>query len=63
MKIGTVFTYLAYMLTHRQQIAHENSDNDPLINIVSYNSKRLFSNMMESFRRDISQDKKSICKK
>lgn len=63
MKIGTVFTYSAYMLTHRQQIAHENSDNDPLINIVSYNSKRLFSNMMESFRRDISQDKKSICKK
>ena len=60
MKIGTIFTYSAYMLTHRQQIAHENVHNDPLINIVSYNSKRLFSNMMESFRRDISADKKSI---
>jgi len=63
MKIGTIFTYSAYMLTHRQQIAHENSDNDQLMNIVSYNSKRLFSNMMESFRRDISEDKKSIGQK
>ena len=60
MKIGTIFTYSAYTLTHRQQIAQENSDNEPLINIVSYNSKRLFSNMIESFRRDIFEDKKSI---
>ena len=63
MKIGTIFTYSAYMLTHRQQIAQENSDNEPLINIVSYNSKRLFSNMIESFRRDIFEDKKSIGKR
>ena len=63
MKIRIILTYLAYILTHREQIAQENSNNEPLINIVSYNSKNLFSNMMGSFRRDISEDKKSIAKK
>jgi len=58
MNAGCIFTYSPYMLTHRQQIKNENDKMDPLINIVSYNSKRLFSNLMESFRRDIKADKK-----
>ena len=53
MKIGTVLTYSGYLLTHRQQIRNEDLDVSPFVNIVSYNSKRLFENMMESFRRYI----------
>ena len=63
MKIVTIFINSAYLLTHRQQITQKNNDNEPLINIVSYNFKSLFSNVMESFQRDIFADKKSIAKK
>ena len=31
--------------------------------IVTYNSKRLFSNLMESFRRDIKMDKITLSNK
>jgi len=51
MKIGTNFAYSGYLLTHRQQIRNEDESEYPFINIVSYNSKRLFENIMESFRR------------
>ena len=36
---------------------------EPFVNIVSYYSKRLFGNMMESFRRDIGEDRNSLEKK
>ena len=58
MNAGCIFTYSPYMLTHWQQIKNGNDEMDPLINIVSYNSKHLFSNLMESFWRDIKADKK-----
>jgi len=51
MTIGTIFTYSGYLLTHRQQILNKDLNQKPFVNIVSYNSKRLFENMMESFRR------------
>ena len=54
---GTVFCYSGYMLTHRQQLTMGTHQSEPFINIVSYNSKRLFSNLMESFRREIKADK------
>ena len=56
MEIGTVFTYSGYLLTHRQQIYNECSDVIPFVNIVSYNSKRLFENMLQSFRRYLGED-------
>ena len=51
MTIGTMFTYSGYLITHRQQIRYKDSNEKPFVNIVSYSSKRLFENMMESFRR------------
>ena len=42
MDIGSVFTYSGFLLTHRQQIYNESSSATPFLNIVSYNSKRLF---------------------
>ena len=51
------------MLTHRQQIVDMDALSLPFVNIVAYNSKRLFANLMESFRRDINEDKKSKAKK
>ena len=57
---GLSMTYSGYMLTHRQQLRLETESLVPFINLVSYNSKRLFSNLMESFRRVIRMDKKTI---
>ena len=54
---ATIFSYSGYMLTHRQQVTEGSVDSEPFINIVSYNSKRLFNNLMESFRREIQADK------
>ena len=56
MTIGTIFTYSGYLLTHRQQIQNKSATDKPFINIVSYSSKRLFENMMESFRRYLDED-------
>ena len=50
MVIGTSFAYSGYLLSHRQQIHNETTDMAPFVNIVSYNSKRLFENMLQSFR-------------
>ena len=60
---GTILVYSGYMLTHRQQIIINNETSPPFINLVAYNSKRLFSNLLESFRRDIDMDKKTLSKK
>ena len=51
MEIGTSFVYSGYLLTHHQQIHNLSYDTNPFVNIVSYNSKRLFENMLQSFRR------------
>ena len=56
---GVIFSYSGYMLTHRQQLNKSRKDNEMFVNVVSYNSKRLFSNLMESFRCEIKEDKKS----
>ena len=58
-----MFTYSGYMLTHRQQLNEHMKESESFINIVSYNSKRLFCNVMESFRRDIGEDKKTTSQK
>ncbi len=60
MKVGAIFTYSAYMMTHWQQMKKETDQIQPLVNEVSYNSKRLFANMKESFRRDDSTDNNNI---
>ena len=60
MHAGLILTYSGYLLTHRQQIYVGNESSTPFMNIVAYNSKRLFSNLMESFRRDIQMDKKIL---
>lgn len=47
MKVGTIFMYSALMMTHGQQIKNLTDEISPLVNVVSYNSKHLFSNMLE----------------
>ena len=42
----TIITYSGYMLTHRQQIMDLDALLLPFINIVVYNSKRLFANII-----------------
>ena len=51
MDIGTCFTYSGFLLTHRQQIHMLSKQANPFLNIVSYNSKQLFENTLQSFRR------------
>ena len=60
---GTIITYSGYMLTYRQQILDMDALSLPFVNIVAYNSKRLFANQMKSFRRGINKDKKSKSQK
>ena len=62
MHLGTIISYSGYMLTRRQQIKNLDTLSLPFVNLVAYNSKRLFSNLMESFRRDIGEDKKTLSK-
>ena len=57
---GLILTYSGYLLTYWQQIYGGNESLTPFMNIVAYNSKRLFSNLMESFQRDIQMGKKNI---
>lgn len=57
MKVGSIITYSGYMITHRQQVTNLCDNSDPFINVVTYNSKRLFGNMLESFRRYIRYQK------
>ena len=51
----TILVYSGFLLTHRQQIRKLNDQVDPFINIVSYNSEKLFKHLMESFRREINE--------
>ena len=51
MAIGTILTYSGFLLTHRQQVQNKSIVDKPFVNVVSYSSKRLFENMMMSFRR------------
>ena len=51
MNIGTYFIYSGFLLTHRQQIYMLTDQAYPFLNIVSYNSKHLFENILQSFRR------------
>ena len=46
MSVGTIFTYLGFVLTHCQQIFKTKDDIDQFINIKCYNSKCLVENMM-----------------
>ena len=50
MSVGTMFAYSGFLLTHRQQIRNKDSQFKPFVNIATYNSKKLFENMMASFR-------------
>lgn len=52
---NTIIVYSGFLLTHRQQIQKLNSDLHPFINLVSYNSEKLFKHLMESFRRQINE--------
>ena len=56
MNVGTSFVYSGFLLSHHQQIQNLNDDTHPFVNIVSYNSKRLFENMLQSFRRYLGDD-------
>ena len=58
LEIGTTLVYSGYLLTHRQQIRKKNDTVKPFVNIVSYNSQKMFNHLMESFRREIKQDSK-----
>ena len=51
--IGTTLVYSGFMLTHRQQIRKSNENVKPFVNVVSYNSQKMFNHLMESFRREI----------
>ena len=56
--IGTTLVYSGYMLTHCQQIRKLDNDVKPFINIVSYNSQKMFNHLKESFRREIKLNSK-----
>ena len=58
LEVGTIIVYSGFMLTHRQQIRRFDDDVLPFINVVSYNSKKMFNHLMESFRREIKMDSK-----
>ena len=58
LEIGTTLVYSGFMLTHRQQIRRLNDNVKPFVNIVSYNSQKMFNHLMESFRREIKIDSK-----
>ena len=60
---GIILVYSGYMLTHCQQIIINNETSTPFINLVAYISKGLFSNLLESFSRDIDMDKKHCLKR
>ena len=58
LEVGTTLVYSGFMLTHRQQIRRLNENVLPFINIVSYNSQKMFNHLMELFRREIKMDSK-----
>lgn len=50
--VGSVICYSGFLLTHRQHITNIPNDTNPFLNIVSYNSKRLFSHILKSIERN-----------
>ena len=58
LEFNTILIYSGFLLTHRQQIFKLNENVDPFINVVSYNSQKLFKHLMESFRREINETSK-----
>ena len=44
-----------YIDTSKFKIRKLNNDMQPFINLVSYNSEKLFKHLMESFRREINE--------
>ena len=52
MSIGTIVCFSGFLLTHRQHKKHEKKDTNPFINLVSYNSKCLFSHILSSIQRN-----------
>lgn len=58
LEINTILIYSGYLLTHRQQMYKLNENFNPFINVVSYNSEKLFKHLMESFRREINETSK-----
>ena len=52
MKQHVTFSFLGYMLNHRQVI-NNNANEHVFINIASYGNKRLFHNMLKSIRRNM----------
>ena len=63
MAIGTILTYSGFLLTHRQQIQNKSTVDKPFVNVVSYSSKRLFENMMMSFRRYLDEGRLNFSNK
>ena len=57
MIIGTSFVCSGFLLSHRQQINNKDENIPPFVNVVSYNSKRHFKNILQSFRRYLGEDK------
>jgi len=56
LEVNTILVYSGFLLTHRQQIRNLNDGVDPFVNVVSYNSEKLFNHLMESFRREINEE-------
>ena len=52
MAVGSLICYSGFLLTHRQHITNTPNDTNPFLNIVSYNSKRLFSHILKSIERN-----------
>ena len=46
LEFNTILIYSGFLLTHRQQIFKLNENVDPFINVVSYNSQKLFKHLM-----------------
>ena len=55
LEFNTILVYSGFLLTHRQQIHNLNDTVDPFVNVVSYNSSKLFKHLMQSFRREINE--------
>ena len=57
MYIGIIICYSGFLLTHRQHITNQSDENDPFLNVVSYNSKRLLSHILKSIQRNAESTK------
>ena len=58
LRVGTTLVYSGFMLTRCQQVRRLNDEVKTFVNIVSYNSQKMFNHLMESFCREIKIDSK-----